>query len=63
MFVAKAGAYHREEQLKCTALGLAPGLSYKQWTRLERPARDKHFSLLRKFVNYGRKKFYKIDTW
>jgi hypothetical protein len=27
---------------------------------MERPARDKHSSLLRKFVNCGRKKFYNI---
>jgi hypothetical protein len=27
-------------------------------TRLERRARDKHSSLLRKSINYGRKKFY-----
>jgi hypothetical protein len=27
---------------------------------LERIARDKHSSLLRKFVNYGQKKFYNI---
>ncbi len=27
---------------------------------LERPAKDKHSSLLRKFLNYGRKKFYNI---
>jgi len=27
------------------------------------PARDKHSSLLRKFVNYGRKKFYDIGPW
>jgi hypothetical protein len=33
------------------------GLTHKQ-TRLERLARDKHSSLLRKCVNYGRKKFY-----
>ena len=29
-------------------------------TRLERLATDKHSSLLRKFVNYGHKKFYSI---
>ncbi len=28
--------------------------------RLERLARDKHSSLLRKLVNYGQKKFYTI---
>ncbi len=30
-------------------------------TRLERLATDKHSSLLRKFVNYGCKKFYRIS--
>jgi hypothetical protein len=30
--------------------------------RLKRLARDKHCSLLRKFVNYGRKKFYNIGS-
>jgi hypothetical protein len=29
-------------------------------TRLEKLARDKHSSVLPKFVNYGRKKFYNI---
>ncbi len=32
-------------------------------TWLERLALDKHSSLLRKFVNYGRKKFYNIGPW
>ncbi len=32
--------------------------------RLERPARDKHSSLLRTFINYGCKKsFCNLDTW
>jgi hypothetical protein len=26
----------------------------------KRPVRDKHYSLLQKFVNYGQKKYYKI---
>jgi hypothetical protein len=34
------------------------GLTRNYWTRLERLARDKHASLLRKSVNYVRKKFY-----
>ena len=34
------------------------GLTLKHSTRLERLAKDKHSSLLRKSVNYGRKKFY-----
>jgi hypothetical protein len=32
--------------------------SEKHWTRLERLARNKHSSLLRKLVNYGRKRFF-----
>jgi hypothetical protein len=30
------------------------------YTRLERFTKDKHSSLVQKFVNYGRKKFYNI---
>ncbi len=36
------------------------GLAHKYLTRLEKLTRGKHFSLLQKFVNYGRKKFYYI---
>jgi len=38
-------------------------LARKHHTRLERPARDKHFTLLCSFVNYDRKKFYDISPW
>ncbi len=38
----------------------APGLTRKHLTRLESFARDKHSNLVRKSVNYGRKKFYRI---
>jgi hypothetical protein len=58
MLVGKARVYLRVEQLKCASLGKAPGLTCKHWTRLDRSAREKHSSLLRKFVNYGRKRFY-----
>jgi hypothetical protein len=37
-------------------------LAHKHKTRLAKLARDKHSSLLRTFVNYGRKKFYEIGT-
>jgi hypothetical protein len=37
---------------------VGPSLARKYWIRLERLARDKHFILLRKSVNYGRNKFY-----
>ncbi len=45
IFVGKDGAYPRVEQLKFTSIELAPGLSYKHWTGLERAAEDKHSSL------------------
>jgi hypothetical protein len=32
-------------------------------TRLEKPARDKHSSSLRKLVKYGQKRFYYIGPW
>ncbi len=40
--------------------GLEVSLTHKHKTRLEGLARDKHSSLLRKFVNYDRKEFYNI---
>ncbi len=39
---------------------VSPGLTSKQ---LERLARDKHFSLLRKYINYSRKLFYCTGPW
>jgi hypothetical protein len=38
-------------------------LTCKHYARLERLARDKHFGLLRKSVNYGRNKFYDTVPW
>ena len=58
MFVGKYRAYLIVEQLKCALTGF----SCKHWTRMERPARDKRSRLLRKFVNYGLKKFYNIGS-
>jgi hypothetical protein len=57
MSVGKAGAYLSEAPFGCSTLVLAPGLTQKHQTRLERLTRDKHSSLLRKFVNYDRKSF------
>ncbi len=39
------------------------GLTHKNQFRLERLARVKHSSLLRKSVNCSRKKFYRIGPW
>jgi hypothetical protein len=47
-------------QLQDASLRKAPSLTLKNQTRLERPARDKPFSFLLTFINYGRKKFYNI---
>jgi hypothetical protein len=60
MFVGKTGAYPSEAPFRCSTLGYAPGLIHKLQTRLEKLARNKCSSLLRKFVNYGCKKFYNI---
>jgi hypothetical protein len=38
------------------------GLNIKNYTRLELLARDKHSSLLQKFTNYGRIKFYNTGS-
>jgi hypothetical protein len=56
---ARAGAYPRVEHLKGFHLGRLLN-TLKRYTILERLAMDKHSSLLRKFVTYDCKKFYKI---
>ncbi len=50
------------EHLSRAPLRQAPGLTHKHSTRLAILARDKHSCLLQKFVIYGRKKSYDIDT-
>ncbi len=59
LFAGMAEAFPSEAPLRCSTLGYAPGFTRKH-TRLEMFARDKHSSLLRKFVNYGCKKSYNI---
>ncbi len=41
----------KAEYFRCSNLGLVPSLTDKSWTLLERPARDKHTSLLGPFVS------------
>ena len=38
-------------------------LTHKHYTKLEKLAKDKPISLLRKLVNYGRKKSYNTGHW
>jgi hypothetical protein len=59
-FWARPGAYHTVEYLKDASLGKSPGSPLNLFTRLERLARNKQSSLLQKFINDGRKKFYNI---
>ncbi len=56
MFVSKAKAYPSKTPFRFSLLGQTSGLTHKHWPMLERPAMDKHFSLLRTLVNYERKK-------
>ncbi len=59
-FSAKSNVCGEDQSLpnfKCSTFGQAPGLTHKHQTRMERPARDKHSSLLRTF---GSIKFYSI---
>ncbi len=62
MVATRAGAYHRGAPERCSTLMQATGLTHKHYVRLERLARDKHTSKLRKFVNYRRKKFYNVGS-
>jgi hypothetical protein len=60
MFVGKARSIPYNGAPERCFIWLSSSLAYKQQTRLERLFTDKHASLLRKFVNYGQKKFYNI---
>jgi hypothetical protein len=60
MFVDKAGAYPSEVKHIYGALLEGRLLTLPANTRLEKLARDRHSSLLPKFVNYGQKRFYNM---
>ncbi len=60
MFVGKARSLPQNGAPERCFTRLSSSLAYKQQTRLEWIARDKHSSLLQKFVNYGQKKFHNI---
>ncbi len=60
MFVDKAGAYLRGQHMKRCSTWVSSSLTHKHLNRLENLASDKHSSLLRKLVNYGKKTFYNI---
>ncbi len=60
MFVGRARSLPQSGSSERCFICLGSSLASKYQTRLERSASDKNSSLLRKFVNYGRKKFYNI---
>jgi hypothetical protein len=60
MFVRKAGAYPGGAPERSSPVGHDLSLTNKHLARLGKFAMVKHSSLLRTFVNYGRKKFYNI---
>ncbi len=62
MFVGKARSLPKSGAPKRCFIWAGSGSTHKL-TRLERLGRDKPSSLLRKFVNYERKKFYNIGPW
>jgi hypothetical protein len=54
---ARPLAYPRVEASERFFIRVGSGLTHKQKTRQERPARDKHTSLFKKVATYGRKSF------
>ncbi len=63
MFVGKARGLFQSEAPESCFNWVSSGLTSKYYTRLESLARGKPSSLLRKSVNYGRKRFYSTGPW
>jgi hypothetical protein len=57
MFEGKSGAYPIGVPFSCSTLRWALGLSRNHWTRLEKLARNKHYSLFGPFVIQKEKRF------
>ncbi len=62
VFAGKAGDYQSEVPFRCSTLGLVLRPEYYTLDEVRKVAKEKPSSLLRKFVNYGSKKFCNIDT-
>ncbi len=56
MYEGNDGAYPNEAHFWCSTIRYALGLTHINPTRLERLDGDEHSSLIKTFVNYGRKK-------
>jgi hypothetical protein len=62
MLLHTAGSLPSSGALEGASLGQSPRLPRKHYTRLDRPGRDKHSSLLRILVIYGGKTLYNIGS-
>ncbi len=62
MFVDKVRSVPQSVSPKGGFTWVGSGLTNKHQSKLEKLAIDKHSSLLQKFVTYGRKKFYNVET-
>jgi hypothetical protein len=62
MFAGMAATYPSELPFRCSSIWQASCPYPQTLTMLERPAKDKHSSLLQAFVTYGRKKSFMEPT-
>jgi hypothetical protein len=62
MFMGKAESLPKSREPESCFTRVGFGLTHEHSTRLARLARDKHSNFLGTFINYGRKKFYKIEA-
>jgi hypothetical protein len=60
MFEGEDGSLSKKGKPGSCFIWVGSGLTYKHQTRLKRPARNKHSSLLGT-LTYGRKEFFNID--
>jgi hypothetical protein len=52
LVASKVRVYQSEEPFRSSIIELAPGLSHKHYTRVLKPTKNKHSSLLRPLISY-----------
>ncbi len=57
----RPGIYPRVEHPRGVSTRLSSDLTHKDYSRVEKLVRYKHFGLIRKLINCGCKQFYKIE--
>jgi hypothetical protein len=63
MFEVKTRSLPKRSTFQFLHSVVSYGLAHEHKTKLERLAKDKHYSLLEKLVNYDHKKLYNIWPW